>query len=119
MGGGGGGVRIHGHVLTMVDHGLTMILWQGLCTSAGFNHEDSSGFFVVLRPMRRWMEIVNVYMIMGESFEDYSWIQEFKAKMLNSADNTCYNFSDFVSVYLKVFDHLAWIFNILENLDER
>ena len=25
-GGGGGGVRIHGHVLTMVDHGLTMIL---------------------------------------------------------------------------------------------
>ena len=33
--------------------------------------------------------------------------------MLNSADND--SFSDLVSVYLKVFDHLTWIFfNILE-----
>ena len=28
--------------------------------------------------------------------------------MLNSADNN--NFSDLVSVHLKVFDHLAWNF---------
>ena len=29
-------------------------------------------------------------------------------KMLNSADNN--SFSDLVSVYLKVFDHLTWNF---------
>ena len=48
---------------------------------------------------------------MGESFQDYSWMQDFEAdfpksvslKMLNSAGN--YSFSDLVSVYLKVFDH--------------
>ena len=53
---------------------------------------------------------------MGESFQDYSWIQDFEAdfpkkvslKMLNSADND--SFSDFVSVYLKVFDYLTWNF---------
>ena len=48
---------------------------------------------------------------MGESFQDYSWIQDFEAdfpkkislKILNSEG---YNsFSDLVSVYLKVFDH--------------
>ena len=53
---------------------------------------------------------------MGEIFQDNSWIQDFEAdflkkvslKMLNSAD---YNsFSELVSVYLKVFDHLAWNF---------
>ena len=45
---------------------------------------------------------------MGESFQDYSWIQDFEAdfpykvslKMLNSAGND--SFSDLVSVYLKV-----------------
>ena len=31
--------------------------------------------------------------------------------MLNFAD---ISFSDLISVYLKVFDHLTWIFNILE-----
>ena len=52
---------------------------------------------------------------MGESFQDYSWVQDFEAdfplkvslKMLNNADN---NFSGLVSVYLKVFDHLTWNF---------
>ena len=53
---------------------------------------------------------------MSESFQDYSWIQDFEAdflwkvslKMLNSADNNI--FSDLVSVYLKVVDHLTWDF---------
>ena len=48
---------------------------------------------------------------MGESFQDYSWIQDFEAdfpekfslKMLNSAGNN--SFSNLVSVYQKVFDH--------------
>ena len=43
---------------------------------------------------------------MGESFQD-------RFRMLNSAAD--YNsFSDLVSVYLKVFDHLTCIFYILE-----
>ena len=53
---------------------------------------------------------------MGKSFQDNSWIQDFEAdfpekvslKMLNSAGNS--SFSDLVSVYLKVFYHLTWIF---------
>ena len=50
---------------------------------------------------------------MGESFQDYSWIQEFGDDfMLNSADNN--SFSDLVSVYLEVFDHLTWNFKNLE-----
>ena len=48
---------------------------------------------------------------MGESFQDYSWIQDFEAdfplkvslKMLSSAGNN--SFYGVVSVYLKVFDH--------------
>ena len=38
---------------------------------------------------------------MSESFQDYSWIRDY-------ADNI--SFSDLVSVYLKVFDHLTWNF---------
>ena len=53
---------------------------------------------------------------MGESFQDYSWIQDFEAdfpkkvslKMLNSAAK--HSFSDLVSSYLKVFDLLTWNF---------
>ena len=48
---------------------------------------------------------------MGESLQDYFWIQDFETdfplkvsfKMLNSAGNN--SFSDLVSVYLNVFDH--------------
>ena len=49
---------------------------------------------------------------MGESFQDYSRIQDFVAKvslkMLNSAGNN--SFSDLVSVHLKVFGHKTWNF---------
>ena len=49
---------------------------------------------------------------MGESFQDYSWIQDFEAdfplkvslKILNQAD--FYGFFDLISVYLKTIDHL-------------
>ena len=48
---------------------------------------------------------------MGESFRDYSRIQDFEAdslKMLNSAHDN--NFSDLVSVYLRLIDHSTWNF---------
>ena len=57
--------------------------------------------------------------VIDESFQDYSWIQDFEAdfpqkvslKILNKGDNSC--FSDLFSVYLKAIDHLnlkLWIF---------
>ena len=50
----------------------------------------------------------------GESFQDYSWIQDFEAdilrkvslKMLNYGDHN--SFSDLFSVFLRIFDHLTW-----------
>ena len=53
----------------------------------------------------------------------YTWVKVFRIitgfrilrlslKMLNFVDNNY--FSDLVSVYLKVFAHFAWNFNILE-----
>ena len=42
---------------------------------------------------------------------DQTWVKVFRIpefKMLNSADNI--SFSDLVTVYLKVFDHLTWNF---------
>ena len=46
----------------------------------------------------------------GESFQDFEadFPKKVSLKMLNSADNN--SFSDLVSVYLKVFDHLTWNF---------
>ena len=49
---------------------------------------------------------------MGESFQDYSWTQDFEAdflwkvslKMLNSGDHN--SFSDLFLVFLKTIDHL-------------
>ena len=49
---------------------------------------------------------------MGESFQEYSWIQDFEAdfplkvslKILNKADSC--GFFDLISVYLKTIDHL-------------
>ena len=57
---------------------------------------------------------------MGESFQDYSWIQDFEAdflqkaslKMLNWGDDN--SFSDLFSVFLRTIDHLnlkLWIFS--------
>ena len=61
--------------------------------------------------MDAWVFHVNHLLThMGESFQDYSWIQDFEAdfqkvglKMLNSAGNN--SFSDLVSVSIKLFDH--------------
>ena len=61
---------------------------------------------------------------MGDFLQDYSWIQDFEAdfpqkvglKMLNSADNN--SFSDLVSVYLKVFDHLTCSFKYFGGIQE-
>ena len=45
---------------------------------------------------------------MGESFQDYSWIQDFEDFSIESQpQNAEFSFSDFVSGYLKVFDHLT------------
>ena len=46
---------------------------------------------------------LNPIAMMGESFQDYSCVQDFEAdlKMLNSAGNSV---SDLLSVYRKVFD---------------
>ena len=55
--------------------------------------------------------LLELYKYICESFQDYSWIQDFDAdflwkvnlKILNSAGNN--SFSDFVTIYLMVFDH--------------
>ena len=56
--------------------------------------------------------LLNPYM--GESFQDYSWIQDFEAdfqqkvslKILNYGDNN--TFSHLFSVCLKAIEHLTW-----------
>ena len=42
---------------------------------------------------------------MGESFQDYSRIQDLILKILNKADS--YGLFDLISVYLKTIDHLS------------
>ena len=72
-----------------------------------------------------FLEIYNLFVSifqvhMGESFQDYSWIQDFEAdfpqkvhlKMLNLGDHN--SFSDLFSVCLRTFDHLnlkLWIYS--------
>ena len=61
--------------------------------------------------------------IMDESFQDYSWIQDFEAdfpkkvslKMLNQADNNSF-FWYIITVYLKTINHLNLKYDYLEGI---
>ena len=58
-----------------------------------------------------WLDIALAGQInMGESFQDYSGIQDFKMQNLAESDT----FSGFCFDYLKIFDHLTYLFQLAQ-----
>ena len=71
---------------------------------------NNKGF--LLNSVINYMYVYIDYTSIGESFQDYSWIQDFEADfslkvsltILNLADNSC--FFDFLSAYVRTVHHL-------------